>query len=238
MRLDFAISSWAAWAPGLIDQPAWKAWAASEAPPPRGSETPPLVEVPAMARRRIERMGRLAFQVAAWCQGETRGLPLVFASRHGDTSRSLELLQMLSRGEALSPTAFALSVHNAVGAQYSITRGERANVAAVANGHFTLEAAVVEAVTLLAEAPAVTVVAYDVVPPDYFAAWLDQPEADFAFAWTLTRGEAFSLETAAPGPREAPTLPRGLSVLRFFLRDDPQYTHGDEVSAWRWSRRA
>lgn len=191
-----------------------------------------------MQRRRVDKLGRLAFQVAAWCQGETRGQPLVFASRRGDTVKSLEMLEMLARGEALSPTAFALSVHNAVGAQYSIVRGDGANVSAVANGHFTLEAAVTEAVGLLSEAPAVTVVAYDVAPPELFAGWLDEPEADYAFAWTLTRGDGFSLETAAPG-RQAPSAwPHALSVLRFFLRDEPALLRGDDTVGWRWSRRA
>jgi hypothetical protein len=235
VRIDFDITSWAAWAPGLTDQAAWKTWAAGDALPPRGAETPPLTEVPPMARRRVDKMGRLAFQVAAWCQGETRGQPLVFASRRGDTVRSLELLEMLQRGEALSPTAFALSVHNAVGAQYSIVRGDGANVSAVANGVFTLEAAVTEAVTLLAEAPAVTLVAYDVAPPAIFAPYLDEPEADFAFAWTVSRGASLSLETAAPVAHVA-TLPHALEVLRFFLRGDASLTLGDDATAWRWAR--
>ena len=34
MRIDFDISSWAAWAPGLTEQAAWKTWAAGEAPFP------------------------------------------------------------------------------------------------------------------------------------------------------------------------------------------------------------
>ena len=77
-----------------------------------------------MQRRRIERLGRMAIQAACWCQeAEESGVPLVFASRHGDVARSADLLNSLADDAALSPTAFGLSVHNAVAALYSITRG-------------------------------------------------------------------------------------------------------------------
>ncbi len=237
MRVSFSISTWAAWAPGLTSQADWRAWAFAPFAP-RGTEMPPLSEVPAMSRRRVEKMGRLAFQVATWCQGETKGHPLVFASRHGDAARSVELLTTLANGEALSPTSFALSVHNAIGAQYSIIRGDTANVSAISNGLFTVEAAAIEAVTLLTEAPEVLLVAYDAGPPPVYAHFLDEPAADFAFAWKVTRGDDLSLELV-DAPADVPTaLPHGLDVLRFFLGAERSLTRADDLTAWRWSRRA
>jgi hypothetical protein len=194
-----------------------------------------------MARRRVEKLGRPAFQVAQWCQGDARGFPLIFASRHGDPGRGAELLTSLAKNEPLSPTSFALSVHNAPGAQYSIIRGDTANVSAISNGLFTVEAAVVEAVALLGDGNAeVMIVVYDAGPPAIYASMYDEPEGDFAFAWRLTRGTDFSLETASPLPDPLPTgeretvLPHGLSVLRFFLGGEGEYACGD----WKWSRRA
>lgn len=236
MRVDFSISNWAAWAPGLTGQDAWRAWAKSPVAP-RGAEMPPLTEVPAMARRRVEKMGRLAFQVATWCEGEARGLPLIFASRHGDAGRSVELLSMLSRGESLSPTSFALSVHNAIGAQFSIIRGDTANVTALSNGLFTVEAAVVEAVTLLSESPEVMVVAYDASAPPVYAPFFDEPDADFAFAWRVTRGGQFSLESLEAGAPTPDPVPHALGALRFFLSDEPLWSRADQTIGWRWTRR-
>lgn len=72
-----------------------------------------------MQRRRIERLGRMAIQTACWCQeAEESGVPLVFASRHGDVARSMELLEALAADEPPSPTTFGLSVHNAIAALY------------------------------------------------------------------------------------------------------------------------
>lgn len=236
MRLSFSVSNWAAWAPGLTSNEAWEAWArGTEAKPPVGKDTPPLTEVPAMARRRVEKLGRLAFQVATWAQGEGRGAPLIFASRHGDVGRSLELLTSLAKNEPLSPTSFALSVHNAIGAQYSIIRQDRAPVSAISNGVHTLEAAVIEAVTLLAEAPEVLLVAYEASVPPFYERWLDEPQSDFAFAWKLSKGTQFSLslQPQGQGRQQAPSLPHSLDVFRFFL-DPARNTFS--AGAYAWSR--
>ncbi len=238
MRVDFSIANWSAWAPGLPTQDAWRAWALAPPVAPRGTDLPPLTEVPAMARRRIEKLGRLAFQVAAWCEGDARGLPLVFASRHGEPGRGVELLTMLAKGEVLSPTSFALSVHNAIGAQYSIIRQDPANLTAVSNGIFTLEAGLIEAATLLTESPEVMLVVYDSSPPPLYAHFWDEPSADFAFAWRLTGGTDFSLESTQPAASEPLELdlPRALSVLRFVLGAEPSLEWADQAAGWRWSR--
>jgi hypothetical protein len=243
VRIDFDVSHWAAWAPGLITPEAWLGWAKS-ATVPQGKDTPPLTEVPAMARRRVEKMGRLAFQVATWCQAAgsapdapPRGVPMIFASRHGDVTRSYDLLAMLARNESLSPTSFALSVHNAIGAQYSIIRGDRATLSAVSNGRFTLEAAVLEAAALLTEHPEVLVVSYESMLPDNYAAFVDEPQSDFAFAWRLTKGTRFALEQTPVDAGLELQLPHSLDVLRFLLDAERQaIVRADGAAGWRWSR--
>lgn len=236
MRVEFSIHQWAAWAPGLTSKAAWEAWARAPAPP-TGPETPPLLEVPSMSRRRVERLGRLAYQVAEWAQGDARGAPMVFTSRHGDVTRAVELLSALARGEALSPTSFALSVHNAIAAQYSITRKDPANVTVLSNGRFSAEAAVLEAVALLSDGhEEVLIVDYDASLPAVFRAFADEPEADFAWAWRVRRGGAFSLEATTPAPLRPSSLPEGLAVLRFFLSGEAQHEAADSLAGWRWRR--
>ncbi len=239
LRLDFTITNWAAWAPGLTTQDAWRAWAASPPVAPLGTETPPLTEVPPMARRRLEKLGRPAFQVAQWCQGDAKGMPLIFASRHGDPGRGADLLTSLAKNEPLSPASFALSVHNAVAAQYSIIRGDTSNVSAVSNGLFTLEAAMMEAAGHLADGqPEVMVVNYDAGPPAIYASHYDEPYSDFAYAWRITKGNQFSLEDAELPPSTSTAVPHGLSVLRFVLGNEPSYARADQTAGWRWSRHA
>lgn len=174
-------------------------------------------------------MGRLAFQVATWCQGEALGRPLIFASRHGDVGRSMDLLTSLAKNEPLSPTSFALSVHNAIGAQYSIIRQERSAVSAISNGPDTLPAAVIEAVTQLQDAPEVVLVAYEASLPEFYEKYMDDAQADFAFAWKLTKGSQFALELASSNA----SAQTAIDVFRFFLGTE---TKSLESSTYRWDR--
>lgn len=229
--IEFEVADWAAWAPGLHRREDWLSWA--QAPfLPHGDDTPTLAEVPAMQRRRIDRLGRMAIQTAYWCQPpEGAQVPLVFASRHGDVACSVGLLETLADEQPLSPTAFGLSVHNAIAALYSIIRGERGNYLALAAGTSTPEAAMVEAAGLLADgAPEVLVVCYEGALPAIYAGFADEPDPFHAWCWRLRRtgqgGRTIRLDWEAPpaaalNEASSPGLPHGLEVLRFLLAGQP-----------------
>jgi hypothetical protein len=247
MNPTFHIRDWSAFAVGLEDRASWSEWA--RAPwLPAGAAAPALSELPPMQRRRVEKLGRLALQVAFWCQSaEQAGWPLVFASRHGDLARTYAMLQELARGEPLSPTHFGLSTHNAIAAQYSIARNLPANYLAVSAGACCAEAAIVEAQGLLADgAEDVLVVNYDSPVPEDYAIFADEPACDFAWAWRLSRtpeagAPAFSLaalEDSTAVGTQARMLPHGLDVLRFMLSGDPLLDFADADRAWRWQRHA
>jgi len=243
--IGFSVKQWAAWAPGLVDRDAWRAWASAPWVP-SGTETPALQEVPAMQRRRIERLGRMAIQTACWCQeAEESGVPLVFASRHGDVARSMELLEALAADEPPSPTTFGLSVHNAIAALYSILRRDRGNYVAVAGGRATVETACIEAAALLADgAPEVLLVVYDAPLPAVYAGFADEPDAGFAWCWRVgpvgAEGDAIALGwNDEGGADDAPAaLPHALDVLRFLLSGDPSLQWRGDGTAWHWRRNA
>jgi hypothetical protein len=242
--IGLSVKEWAAWAPGLVDQSAWSAWARSPWVP-MGEETPALSEVPAMQRRRIERLGRMAIQTAFWCQrADAGGAPLVFASRHGDVARSMELLEALVAGESPSPTTFGLSVHNAIAALYSILRGERGNYVATAGGKATVETACIEAASLLADgAPEVLLVIYDAPLPGVYAGFADEPDAGFAWCWRLVAADAalptLHLAWMADGADDtASPLPHSLDVLRFLLAGDATLDWRGDGIQWQWRRDA
>lgn len=95
---------------------------------------PELSFVEPMLRRRLSPLARAAFHVAHACGGHLTGVPLVYASRHGELGRTLELFQSLASGETLSPTTFSLSVLNANAGLYSITRGDTSPATAISAG--------------------------------------------------------------------------------------------------------
>ncbi|MFX1680105.1 beta-ketoacyl synthase chain length factor [Mitsuaria sp. CC2] len=264
MTHRFRVVRWAAWAPGLDSPDSWCAWLASPAPIAAEGQ-PPLAEVPAMMRRRIDPLGRAALQAAWWAQGtpeEGAGtMPVIFASRWGEIARSLTLLQQLAGGEPLSPTHFSLSVHNASGALYSMARQDRQNYLAVAGGEHSAEAAFCEALGLLSDGDAQVLVAHVDAPlPGAYAALgqIEPSTADPALmSWACVLAPAqdgatsFALEpmTADALTPEAPSSPwlsGSLPVLALLAAAEAPdgtvtSTSLDRLIAgqpggWRWTR--
>lgn len=188
-----------------------------------------------MMRRRIDRLGRMACQVAYWCHEPREDVPVVFASRYGDATRSLALLGDLAQGQPLSPTGFGLSVHNAVAALYSMARGDTANSVVVAAGRATVAAALTEAAGLLADgAPEVLVVYYESPLPADYACFHDEPALNYAWAWrvaaarveskaqesvrlALSVGESGGWTPSVAVDATQPSVPAGLVVLHQVL---------------------
>src|SRR5690606_17808410 len=94
-------------------------------------------------------MARMVFD-CAWPLAEAGPpMPLVFASQHGETTRSFALLQAMGRNEGLSPTSFGLSVHNAIADTWSKVRGDTTQSVALSVNTDGLEQAFLEAAFLI-----------------------------------------------------------------------------------------
>jgi len=243
--LTFSIAQWQGWTSGMQDTSSWLHWA--EHPYcPVGEPSPPRLEfLPPMQRRRLSPLARAAFECAWPVAHDHPPMPLVFASRHGETTRNFGLLQALAAGEALSPTAFGLSVHNAIAALYSIARGHRGNYLALAAGQATVETACLEAAGLLADgAREVRVVVYESRLPEIYATFADEPDPFFAWCWRLTAptpGQptlSLQWEAAPEATATAPgALPHALDLHRFLLSGAPALEHVAQGQRWRWGRR-
>lgn len=237
--VSFSVIAHAAWAPGLTTPGAWAEWAAAPVSiEPKGE--PGVTAMPAMQRRRLAQLGKMALEVAYQCIGSDVGVPTVFCSRHGETARAVALLGDLARGEPLSPTAFGMSVHNATAGMFSIARGDQANHVALAAGSSTLEHAVIEACGLLADgAPRVLLIACDCPLPEVFAPFADRAEQPHAFAWLLAPGAEWTLQWGATQEAEEHGgMPGSLEVLRFFMAGQAHLERVADRRRWWWARAA
>jgi hypothetical protein len=220
---------------------AWEAWANANYVI-KGDDDAPVKAMPPMLRRRAGFLGKMALEVAYQCLGQRVDVPTVFASRHGDAARSVDLLSDLAQGMPLSPTSFGLSVHNAIGGLFSIARGDRANNIALAAGQSSIEHAVIEACGMLAEGePEVLLVAYDCSLPTPYYGFQDCHEQPFAWAWLMRppANEVFSLTWSAALAHRSSScerLPAGLEILRFYLRKDPTLKRICDTHWWLWFR--
>lgn len=239
--VQFSISRDAAWAPGVETPHAWGEWAEGKAT--IGTASDPTVQaMPAMLRRRLGFLGKMALHVAYECLDGRTDIPAVFCSRHGEVSRSVDLLRDLAAGEPISPTSFGLSVHNAIGGMLSIARGDTVNNIALSAGRESLEHAVIEACGLLDDgAPAVLLVAYDCPLPHVYAPFREPDEQACAWAWLMVPPQrdviSLSWQSDCANHDATDTPPWGeLDVLRFYLRRDRRLTRRCGNRSWNWSR--
>ena len=237
----FSVVSSAAWAPQIETRDEWLAWALDDRVI-AGRSTPSLQPMPSILRRRASFLGKMALEVAYQCIGPRTDIPTVFSSRHGEASRSADLLLDLARGLPLSPASFSLSVHNASAGLFSIARGDCAPNMALAAGTSSVEHAVIEACGLISEgASAVLLVVYDCPLPALYSEFEDCDEQPYAWAWLMepVSHEVLSLRWEAgsyEGSSRTERTPAGLEVLRFYLRNDSALERVCNRCQWLWSR--
>ncbi len=205
---------------------------------PASDEAPDVSFLPAMQRRRLSRLARMAFSVG-WPLAEGREhLPLVFVSRHGETPRTFEILSDLATEQPLSPTQFSLSVHNAIIGLWSIMRGETSEMTALAAAGDGLEHGVLEAAALLDEgAPAVLLVVTEDQPPQAYSPWIDDVPFPYAVGLLLTPGKDWQLSlNSAADPLSKAHWPHALNLLPVLLGQETSCQHAWKNRVWTWQR--
>lgn len=202
-----------------------------------------------MLRRRLSPLGKIALAAAWPLLPEDKFLPSLFCSRHGELERTVSMLRALATGEALSPTHFSLSVHNAIGGVYSIARGDPSSISALAVGEEGLSQALLETRLIVAEqgVEEALCVIYDAPLPEVYADFGREPEWPYACAFVVAlpqrsdEGLLLNLRLT-PGddhtapPSTNPAEPQALSFVRFLLEGP-----GAELllpmrgDYWQWS---
>lgn len=238
---NFNIAQWQAWAPGIKDNAHWQRWA-DDPYLPDGDSVPPSVDfLPAMQRRRLGFLARLVIS-CAWPLAEGRApMPLVYCSHHGETSRTFKLLTDLAAHEPLSPTAFGLSVHNAIPGLWSILRQEHTETVSLSVLGDGLEHAFLEAALLLAQGiDSVLVVVADEIPPVPYTPWVDDVAFPYAAAFLVTAGQQIHLRRM-PAERDAatPRWPHAVELVRHLILRSPRWQHpGFQGQQWEWQQAA
>jgi hypothetical protein len=151
MHQEFIIHNWAVWSPlkgnfegGSVEQEQL------------------LVDVPKMLKRRLSPLAKTVFYAANRCASDKGLLPTVFSSTHGELSKSFTMMEMLQAGEEISPTAFSLSVHNAIAGLFSMAWRNKLQSTVIAPGEEGMAPAFIEGLGLLLEgAQQVLLVFYD-----------------------------------------------------------------------------
>lgn len=200
-----------------------------------------------MVRRRLSRLSRLALQAACDCAGSENPVRMVFASRHGELVRTTGILADIGAAEPVSPTAFSLSVLNAVTGIFGIARRDRSAATAIAAGHETLGYALLEAYSQYETSPASPVLlVYAHEPADPVYGDIDDDPESIGLAILLGADEPaghLTCEMTAEGAVDAADAARvagdaagtqRAAVLRCLSARATASWRGPHA-AWRWS---
>ncbi|GGX86802.1 hypothetical protein GCM10007160_12690 [Litchfieldella qijiaojingensis] len=214
----------------------WQAWSAAQASVAINSQhdistNPGAAKLPAMLRRRLDEVGRATCEILKTLDPEA-SCPLIHASRHGDATHTLQMLEALAQGDPISPTRFSMSVHNAVLGVHSIaSRHHRPLQALGACGH-EFDALVCEARGYLTEGyPAVVIVFSEGPRPAAYQGHAEYPESPCAVGMRLTLDSGRKL---LPHDVSQSARPTPLDVIAWLNADTP---HLDGQQRWQLEER-
>jgi hypothetical protein len=231
MQQDFIVHQWAVWPPLQSDTERDLA-----------AQKELLASVPKMLKRRLSPLAETVFCVANQCLEGHMIVPTVFSSSHGEVAKSFSMLEMLEAGEEISPTAFSLTVHNAIAGLFSIAWKNQLQCTVVASGEEGLAAAFIEALGLLQEGvEQVLLVFYDAPLVDFY------PSAPFKLATDETRALALRIAKSGEGQRlKMSSLPltgndgeqplQLMAFIRFLAGPQAQLTLKTPRHSWRWEK--
>lgn len=114
---QFYIDSYHAWVPGIEEQQGdWSGFFSNQWQPTDAKAD--VSFLPAMQRRRLSPLARAAVNVIDGCG--VKNEPMIFCTRYGEVDRTDGILRDIATQQEVSPTAFGLSVFNAIAGQISI----------------------------------------------------------------------------------------------------------------------
>ena len=182
--------------------------------------------IPAMQRRRLSRLAKLALNSAMQTLATQHADYIVWVSQYGDEAKTLNILADVLSEQTPSPTQFSTSVHNAISGLYSILCQDATPATSLAG---SWNDGLIEAYAWLKtrpEARQVLLVYYDEALPDIYAE--HQPFAAFAMAAMISLAPANLMLT----PKHTDATPAYQQALAF----NTFWTNPEQTESEAWTK--
>ena len=185
-----------------------------------------IEHIPAMQRRRLSRLAKLALNSAMQTLATRNVDYIVWVSQYGDEAKTLNILADVLSEQTPSPTQFSTSVHNAISGLYSILCQDATPATSLAG---SWNDGLIEAYAWLKtrpEARQVLLVYYDEALPDIYAE--HQPFAAFAMAAMISLAPANLMLT----PKHTDATPAYQQALAF----NTFWTNPEQTESEAWTK--
>ena len=232
--LDFILSNWSAWTPGLES---------SNDSLITDASIGATESIPNMLLRRLTPLARAVFNVADQCVNKGEALPVVFSSAHGEICKSLTMLKAIQSEEELSPTAFSLSVHNAIAGLFSIAYGNTQEITVIASGQEGIAPAFIDALGMLHEgAKDVLIVFYDEPIADFYPVApfkLSHPFPCVLVLRIALSGHGMPLQFCRSNQSrdDGEHILQLLAFIKFLITEERSLSLGNLGHSWTWNKK-
>ena len=239
--VDFVVQAWNAWAPGINNHNAWQEWVGHQVFD-QSNKSILSGLVSRQLIRRLSPLGRAVFKATETFSDTDTSLPIVFSSAHGEVNKSLEMLKNMQKADEVSPTAFSLSVHNAIAGLFSIANTNHQEITVLAPGQDGIAPAFLEALGLLQEHhDQVLMVLYDEPLSDFY------PSLPFALNAPAICALGLKISLTGNGlplrfcrsVAEREDGEHALQIfafLKFLLSKDKTLELGNHRHSWEWRK--
>lgn len=238
MQFSFNIEAVAGRLPALGTTKNFLSWARGDVTLDKGAKPDRAQFLPMMTARRMCAGSRMAADTGLELLKAGPVEAAVYASRHGELERNYSILSAIAHDSDVSPTDFAMSVHNAASGSFTIAGKCRIPVSSVSAGLGTFPQALCEAYAMLCCYEHVLLVDFDSYIPDFFRLGMDQEISSFPYAagFVLSRGSDVSCTFT--GEKEAtaePELPFSLQFIRALFTATDTLELKDTQGVWTFS---
>lgn len=249
MHYSIDIINWFALAPGLNTQSDWQHWANQQNMTIQGELTKSQ-KIPMMSARRMSVPSRLAVETGLTL-AEQQPDAAIFISRHGELERTYKIITHLTQNTDISPTDFAMSVHNTAAGLFTITAKNTLPITSLAAGCDGFQQGLIEAQAMLsAGAKTVLLIDFDGLVPDAYHATQDSAHqvTCYAVGFLIKQGKQLQCQSTESVEQTmqqnltqqnmtqhtATDLPQSLFFLKHWLNKTPAFAIKGFQHYWQW----
>ncbi len=221
----FSIEQWAAW--DLSGEGELAAFPACL------NGVPAMAGVGAMVKRRMPIMAKAMYELS----DADAHMPTVYASKNSELTRTIKLIRQF--GGDLSPALFSMSVHNAIPGLLSVVRQDHSPYTVIDSMSGVVEMAVLEAVSLLKQYPAIKVMYFEEPTVTEFKQLNVTSDLGVVLKLIVTAGDSISLRHEPPAKPSIPADQSNTHIkkqLAFLQGDSNRFVHQYARLSWLWER--
>lgn len=240
MKISFSIEKWFALSSGLSDPEAWITWSKNK----NHDWNLPIAKsakLSALQARRMSVPSRLAIDVGLHLIKDTNTTVdfAIFVSRHGELERTHKILETLNLNQDISPTDFALSVHNTASGLLTIIANQTIPISSISASEDGFHQGLIEAFTLIKQNYSrILLIDFDGAIPNIYHSQINST-ATYATGFILTAGDNCTCESIEKNIAEndiyQPHYPQALAFLHGYLSQQPSFKLSANRHNWLWT---